>query len=614
MPCTVLAQGRDTVTRRDTIPPRDSLARRDTTGSLVPLPADTAKKPVPRDTIKAPLAHAEQPTVADSSGSYHLDRTEIFAYGARTVGDLLARIPGATQFSTGWMAAPNTATYLGDAARVRVFLDGLEYSSLDPHTGATLDYAQIPLWPIEAVTVERSPSEIRVYLNTWRVTRTTPYTRTDITSGDYQTNLYRGYFGRRFAHGEALQFGVQQYGTAPTRGGATSDQLSLMGRVGWARGKFSVDAFLLQVASHRGVIVDPYTGDSVPRLQGTRRDAYVRVAYGDPDGGPWVQGTAATTRYIYSGGSGGAIASTGSTAPGDTAVSRAQYVLAGGLSEGGVRLSGTARYFAAFEHPVPDTGTASAKPPPARGLLVPSFRASYDWWRLGLSAYAEGKGIDSTSRSEANAVFMPFSFLRLSTAVGTSRDARVPGGALSPGYARFEAGIRLHDLWVGGGVIARGATRLVAPTLVDDSLVVASGRSATARFASVQGRLWKAVHADAYALRWDDSTGLYRPQYQTRVQLYVSSSLLNRFPDNSFHIFFGLTHEYRSATYFPEANASVVRMPGYRAIGAQLEIRIERAVLSYQFSNALGAQYMQVPGFLMPRQTSIYGVRWEFWN
>ncbi len=618
MPCTALAQGRDTLTRRDTIPPRDSLAKRDTAGALVPLPGDTAKKDVPRDTIQAPLPHAEQPTVADSSASYHLDRTEIFAYGARTVGDLLARIPGATQFSTGWMAAPNTATYLGDAARVRVFIDGLEYSTLDPHAGGALDYAQIPLWPIEAVTVERSPSEIRVYLNTWRVNRTTPYTRTDISSGDYQTNLYRGYFGRRFSHGEALQFGVQQYGTAPTRGGATSDQLSLMGRLGWAHGKFSFDAFMLQVGSHRGVIIDPYTGDSVPHLQGTRRDAYVRVGYGDPDRGSWLQATAATTRYIYSGGSGASAFSPDSTAPGDTAVSASQYVLAGGLTAAGIRLSGTARYFGSFVHGAidPDTTAAAVAANAHRphGLLVPSIRASYQWWRLGLSAYAQGQGIDSTSRSEASALFAPLSFLRLSASVGTSRDTRVAGGALSPGYQRLEAGLRLHDVWVDGGVISRGATRLAAPTLLDDSLVAEPGRSATAKFVSVQGRLWKAVHADAYGLRWDDENGLYRPQYQARSQLYISTSLLNRFPDNSFHFFLGLTHEYRSATYFPVGNASVVRMPGYRSIGAQLEIRIERAVVSYQFSNALGEQFMQVPGFLMPRQTSIYGVRWEFWN
>jgi TonB-dependent Receptor Plug Domain len=604
LPCTAFAQVRDT------------LARPDSTGTRVPLPSDTAKKP-PADTIKAPLTHAEQPMVADSSGSYHLDRSEIFAGGAQTVGDLLARIPGVTLLSTGWMAAPNTAAFLGDAARVRVFLDGLEYSSLDPHSGGALDYAQIPLWPIEAVTVERSASEIRVYLNTWRVDRTTPYTRTDITSGDYQTNLYRGFFGRRFQQGEALQFGVQQYGTAPSRGGSSSDQLSLMGRLGWARGNFSVDAFVLQVASHRGTIVDPFTGDSVPRLQGARRDGYVRLGYGDPDRGSWFEATAATTRYRYSGSQAAASASTAGTTstPGDTSVSQAQYVLAAGLTRGGVRLSATARYVASFARGQPDTDATGAVIDHhiPHGLLVPAVRASYDWWRLGLSAYAEGKGIDSTARSEASAVFTPLSFVRLSASVGTARDTRQTGPALAPAYQRLEAGVRVHDLWVGGGLISRGATPLAAPNVVDDSLVVENGPAARAKFLSVQGRLWKGVHTDAYAIQWDDA-GFYRPQYQTRSQLYVSTSLLNRFPDNSFHFFFALTHEYRSASYLPLGNAEVVRLLGYRTIGAQLEIRIERAVLTYQFTNALGEQYMQVPGLLMPRQTSIYGVRWEFWN
>ena len=585
--------------------------RKDTVAPLVPLPADSVKAPPP-DTVKAPLPQAEQPSVADSSASYHLDRTELFASGAQTVADLLDRIPGATHFSTGWMAAPNTVAYLGDVARVRVFIDGLEYASLDPHGGGALDYAQIPLWPVEAVTVERSASEIRVYLNTWRVDRTTPYTRTDISSGDYQTNLYRGFFGRRFQHGESLQFGVQQYGTAPARGSATSDQLSLMGRLGWARGKFSFDAFMLQVGSHRGTIVDRTTGDSVPRLQATRRDAYVRVGYGDPDRGGWLQATAATTRYRYSGASAPASTSTTDTTavPGDTTVSAAQYVLAAGLTEGGVRLSATARYFPSFARGPADTGTARAK---AGHLLVPTLRASYNWWKLGLSAFAQGKDLDSTSRQEVSAEFTPFSFVRVSGAVGTSRDSRVSGQTLGPGYRRLEGGIRLHDVWLSGGVISRGGTLLAAPTVVDDSLVVTSAPAARAKFLSVQGRVWKAVHADAYVLRWDDA-GYYRPHYQTHSRLYVSTSLLNRFPDNSFHFFLGLTHEYRAATYLPEGSSGTVRLVGYRSLGAQVEIRIERAVLTYQFSNALGEQYMQVPGLLMPRQSSIYGVRWEFWN
>ena len=640
LPATVRAQARDTLVKRDTLARRDtslkadSLAKRDTTVKgipavgadttrpKVPLPADT----LPRDTIKAPITHAEEPITADTTGSYHLDRAQIFASGAQNVGDLLERLPGITELRTGWMVAPATATYLGDAARVRVFVDGLEYQSLDPHANGTIDYARIPLWPVEAITVERSASEVRVYLNTWRVDRTTPYTRTDITTGDHQTNLYRGYFGRRFKHGELLQFGVEQFGTAPTPGGATSDQLSLMGRVGWARGAFSADAFLLQVRSHRGSIVDAVSGDSIAGQDATRRDAYVRLGYGTPDHGPWLQGVASTARYAFSGGSvPGATPTDTASVKGDTIYSGAQYLLTGGLSRWGLRLSGAARYFASFDRgpsdsmtvPNPDTTvTDSIRVPCCRkhGRMVPSVRASYDWRRLSLAAFGQGQGLDSVSRREVSAQFRAFSFLRFSGAVGTARDARIRDTLLTPSYRRLEAGLRIHDFWVGGGTIMRGAAALAAPSLVNDSLTIAREPSATATFITLQGRVWRGIHADAFALKWSDSTGLYRPQYQTHSLLYISTALLDRFPRNTFHFYLGLTHEYRSATYFPMGDAGLERVPGYRTIGAQLEIRIERAVLSYRFTNALGEKYSQVPGFLMPRQSSVYGVRWEFWN
>jgi hypothetical protein len=54
--------------------------------------------------------------------------------------------------------------------------------------------------------------------------------------------------------------------------------------------------------------------------------------------------------------------------------------------------------------------------------------------------------------------------------------------------------------------------------------------------------------------------------------------------------------------------------PGYRLVTFKIEIRVQSAVVSYQFRNLLQAQYQQVPGFNFPRQTQFYGLRWEFWN
>ena len=73
-------------------------------------------------------------------------------------------------------------------------------------------------------------------------------------------------------------------------------------------------------------------------------------------------------------------------------------------------------------------------------------------------------------------------------------------------------------------------------------------------------------------------------------------------------------HEYRSNSRFPVGTDSLRISPGYRALSFKLEIRVQTAVVSYQFRNLVQERYSQVPGFNLPRQAQFYGVRWEFWN
>src|SRR5690606_38333089 len=110
-------------------------------------------------------------------------------------------------------------SYNGAFGRIRVFMDGVELAAITPRTGGLFDLSTIELWPLERVQVERGAGELRVHLRSWRVTRTAPDTRTDVATGQYRTNVFRGFFGRRLAHGEAIQFGFQQFSTGdPQRG------------------------------------------------------------------------------------------------------------------------------------------------------------------------------------------------------------------------------------------------------------------------------------------------------------------------------------------------------------------------------------------------------------
>ncbi|MBX9928568.1 MAG: hypothetical protein K2X99_06595, partial [Gemmatimonadaceae bacterium] len=85
-------------------------------------------------------------------------------------------------------------------------------------------------------------------------------------------------------------------------------------------------------------------------------------------------------------------------------------------------------------------------------------------------------------------------------------------------------------------------------------------------------------------------------------------------PRGNFHWDIWGGHEYRSATPFPAAGGRSAALPGYNVFSMLMEIRIGSGVLTYQMRNPIGTVYNTVPGFLMPRNLQLYGLRWEFWN
>ncbi|MFL5606676.1 MAG: TonB-dependent receptor plug domain-containing protein, partial [Gemmatimonadaceae bacterium] len=232
-------QGRDTIrvptpARADSMLKNDSLAK-----GVVPLPVAPPKP----DTIKPQLARAEAIPVLEIGAPRIYDRTAMFATGALTLSDMLGRVPGLTEFTTGWVDAPNVVASQGDLRGIRIFLDGLELDPLDRRSQGVSPVNDLPLHALEEVRIERGAEEVRVYATSWRVDRTDPYTRADIATGDQNTNLYRAYFGRRYDHGEVIQLSAEQNSTQPNRNLASSGALHVMGRVGLTRGPWTGDLF-----------------------------------------------------------------------------------------------------------------------------------------------------------------------------------------------------------------------------------------------------------------------------------------------------------------------------------------------------------------------------------
>jgi hypothetical protein len=590
------------------------------------------------DTLKAPLARAEAPAILEIGTARIYDRSAILATGALTLSDLLGRVPGLTTFATGWLLGPTAVASEGNLHGIRIFLDGLELDPMNQREQGRSPVNEIPLHTLEEVRIERGAADVRVYARTWRVVSTTPYTRADVLTGDQNTNLYRGYFGRRYDRGEGLQVSAEQLSTQPTSSLPSSDGQSFLVRVGLARGPWSADVLAVRSGADRSKWVGQggptLILDTIAAFTTRRTTAYLRLANGDPDAERWGQVIASSHSFI---GTAAKTTAVDTLVSHDSTTYESQYLFTGGVRRGPVRVSAAERIRVALHD----------------RSAVPSARASLETGPLALSAFAEGKSPFLPSHAEATAraqllsrVSMLGSVSRsgsgtvrrvlasgqtstLFTAAGSLTD--LPLGPLAydssaaPQYelaartdARAEAGVRLRDVWLTVGLLHRGATTLLPAAGLDSvygrAPALRTEGSATARTASLRGRLWRAMNVDAWALAWSDSTGLYRPKYQTRAELYLQTNLLDRFPRGNFGILGSVAHEYRSNARFASTGDSVRTAMGSRTLDFRLEIRIQTAVISYQFRNVLQQSYAQVPGFTLPRQTQFYGVRWDFWN
>jgi hypothetical protein len=589
--------------------------------SIRGIPDSLARRRAPRDSVKAPFARAELPVLRQVGPAYRWVRDSSDVAGALTLADLVERIPGVTTYRSSWLAGVQNADYLGDFRRIRVFRDGVEQDPIDPRSGGVQDLVDVQLWALDEVVLEPTATELRVHLRTWTVRNVTPATRVDAYTGDEDTNLYRGFYGKRFGNGLGLQVALQQFGTGARNqrlgggGGATAGQL----RLGWARGLWTADAFVTRLDRTRDPTLGLLTRDEVlGRQRGRRDEGYLRLGWGDPERrGPWVQALASATDYTLVGTSVRQTTPATEERPAETLVlpdssrARTQYVLAGGWTLGPLRLSATNRTR------VEEVATWHA----------PSVRASADFRWLSVGAFAERLGSDSTDRVEVDGRLTPFRWLALAGAAGIATQ-QYPGEAPEERLSwRGELAVRLGGLWLGGGRLFRGEgllqpprvyTRTATATSAPRPLTVVIDPAASGSFGSARGRLFRAVHADVSGIFWDKA-GVYRPQYQGRAELRVSTNLLRRFPSGNFGLQVAAIDEYRSRILFPTIDATsaqlrLIEAPPANVLNFHLEIRIQSASVTYQLRNALNREYEQVPGITLPRLINYYGVRWHFAN
>lgn len=579
--------------RADTLPVVGDTARPrpDSLGPAVPLAVVHRGTPfdsLAGDSLRAPTARAEAPVSPAVGPSLRWDRTELFASGALTLDELLARLPGVTTFTSGWVVAPHVAGVGGDFSRLRVFLDGIELDRMDPLRSEALDLTQIPLWTLEEVAMERVAGEVRVHLRSWRTRSTTPRTRTDIFTGDRQTEIFRGIFGQRYRGGFGLQLGGQSLSTVDNRAGGGGDQQAYVARFAWARRSWSFDAYGQREQHRRGEARRlEGRGGNLPKRGIRSTFGYLRAAYGDPQAGAWAQ-------LVASGHGSAEQDAIDSVTPGRRAA-RMQYLATGGTAVGPARVSVAQRMrvFAGQSY-----GTTSA-------------RATLDRSTVAVSGFAERDGLDSLTRFDVTARVTALQRVSLLGSIRRARATRGNRPASSDLLA--EAGLRLRGtLWLSGGITTRDTSRLRGPRIFDSLFVDTADTRATATFVILRGRIWRDLYADLRGTKWSDS-GAFRPKYDARAEAGVRTQWLRKFPRRTFEMHFAMIQDYRSRALFPRADSAIASGVA-RTFSTLLEIRILSAVLSWQYRNPFGSYNEVVPGYFLLRRQNLYGVRWDWYN
>lgn len=170
----------------------------DTTARDTLAPADTARvwtATFPAATVPGPLPW----------GSRHIfDADSLRLSGARTLADLLVRVPGVFVARGGYYGQAEPAFAMGrGGAAIEVYWDGMPWIPLG-RDSVFLDLARVPLAPLERVEILRAPDRIRIDLVSVRSNDTDPRSTILVLTGDQNVANYRAMFLQRWRSGFGL--------------------------------------------------------------------------------------------------------------------------------------------------------------------------------------------------------------------------------------------------------------------------------------------------------------------------------------------------------------------------------------------------------------------------
>jgi hypothetical protein len=586
----------------DTIPDAPPRVATDTVPDA-PLPVAPVEDTVPPEPEPPPTLPA-MPAVGPAgwdAGVWEWSRADLLRLPDLSLLHLLERIPGVTPVRVASVGQPEGAAVFGATVGAITYeVDGFE---LDPLTTPTFDPSRFPLVALENVRVERRITGARVRILTVSPGDVRSLSIIEAGTGDLRTNLFRGTFLAPRVLGGGLSFGFESLGSQTILGGTST----FTG--GWLRWTWARDEGGVQVEYRQSGMDRAGTGVA---LSGQRRDWVVRAR-----------------RHL------GPVVAEGYAGASSVEDEAGDVVLREGTPQGGIRLSSS--FVAPF--PVEATGALRLRGHPrlpAQEAELSVWAAPIPWLGFGIEG-AEGRWAEGSPtgrwalRGKAGPVAGLTAFADLArdrrALVGTVAD---PGTTepdpmdddpisrarldLARNGARIGLQFQYGTLRLGAAAVRTSADSAAGFGLAFDPTAPRfAGGEATGVEVTVRAPTgWAPLRVEGWYVGMEvPPSGLYLPADQWRAALVFYDLPL---PTGNLELYGRAEHRYRGPMLVP-VDGEAVAVPEHRSTHLEVTIRVLTVRAFVRWDNILNRPFQRdVPGYNLPGQHVVYGVKWEFWN
>jgi hypothetical protein len=572
----------------DTIP--------DVPPGVAPAEDTVPPEPEPDPPPALPALPPVGPTGWDA-GVWEWSRADLLRLPGVSLLHLLERIPGVMPVRVSTVGQPEGVSVFGATVGAITYeVDGFE---LDPLTAPTFDPSRFPLVALESVRVERRVTGARVRIRTVSPADNRPLSIIEAGTGDLRTNLFRGTFLAPRVLGGGLSFGFESLGSQTVLGGQSTFTGGWL-KWTWARDESGVQLEYRQSGTDRSGVG--------AALSGQRRDWVVRAR-----------------RHL------GPVVAEGYAGASSVDDELGAITLREGTPQGGLRMG------SALVAPFPVQATAALRLRshprlPAQEAELSLWAEPIPWLGLGVEG-AQGRWAEGspTGRWALRGRAGPVVGLTAFADVANDRHALIqavaaPGAAepddpaeparleLARSGARVGLQFQHRGLWIGAAAVRTSADSTAGFGLAFDPAAPrfaggdAKGVEVTVRVPTG----WAPLRVEGWYAGMDvPPLALYLPADQWRAALVFHDLPL---PSGNLELYGRAEHRFRGHMTVP-AEGDPVTVPALRSTLLEVTIRVLTVRAFVRWDNIMNRPFQRdVPGFDLPGQNILYGVKWEFWN